>query len=145
MNKNSVIAFDLDGTLIDSSHRWRGCIHDWVKNCTPEKVMQDTLLPLTEIYHLLKEDGYSLIAVTARVMSDADYYFLQKHDLIFEEVLERGGSDESDHFLKYNLLQDYFSRNEGKKPLLAFDDKPENLKIFEMFGFKTYHPDVFNN
>lgn len=79
--------FDLDGTLIDSSHRYRtmpcGTRIDlpyWIENCTPEKIRQDTLLPLAEFYHACVADPeiYVIIA-TCRLAKQADIDYVNEH------------------------------------------------------------------
>jgi hydroxymethylpyrimidine pyrophosphatase-like HAD family hydrolase len=142
--KNKLIAFDLDGTLIDSSHRFNGDLDSWIKHSTYEFIKKDKLLPLCEIYQLLKEDGYTVIAVTARKMQVTDYYYLHENNLVFDEILHREESTEADHELKHDLMNKFLSHNKGLTPFIAFDDKEENLNIFSSFGFKTYHPDRFN-
>lgn len=141
-NRNHVIAFDLDGTLIDSSHRQDGTLDFWRANSTPAKIAQDKLMPLHEIFHLLKEDGYFMICVTARVMSDHDHEFLVSNDLIFDEILSRCDDLEDNHQLKHRLLTDFFSRYR-KAPKYAFDDEHKNLEVFKSFGFNVQHPDNF--
>lgn len=77
--------YDMDGTIVDSSHRYRvnpktGKIdlEHWRANCTPEKISQDSLLPLAEQYkrQLNDPDIYVVIA-TARVMQAADWEFVR--------------------------------------------------------------------
>lgn len=141
-NRNHVIAFDLDGTLIDSSRRQDGTLDFWRANSTPAKIAQDKLMPLHEIFHLLKEDGYFMICVTARVMSDYDHEFLVSNDLIFDEVLSRRDDLEANHVLKHFLLKEFFNRH-LKVPKFAFDDEHKNLDVFRSFGFQVHHPDNF--
>lgn len=76
--------YDMDGTLVDSSHRFRINEHGkidlqyWIDNCTPEKIAQDTLLPLAEQYkaQLADPEIYVVIA-TARFMQDADFAYIR--------------------------------------------------------------------
>ena len=48
--------FDLDHTVIDSSHRQLTRedgsldLDNWIENCTHEKIMQDRLLPLASSF-----------------------------------------------------------------------------------------------
>lgn len=48
-----------------------------------------------------------------------------------------------DHVLKEKKLQELFDRG-NYVPFLAFDDKEENLAIFEKFGFKCFNSLTFN-
>ena len=79
--------FDLDGCLIDSSHRYRrdpetGRIDlaHWIENCNPEMVAKDTLLPTAEYYKKCVADPevYTVIA-TARVFNPEDYEFVKEN------------------------------------------------------------------
>ena len=74
------VIFDLDATVIDSSHRQitkpDGSLdlRAWKKNSTYAKVMRDSLLPLANHWKTIQEKKNVYIAViTARVMADADY------------------------------------------------------------------------
>ena len=66
--------FDLDGTVIDSSHR-KATLPDgsldldhWIENCTPEKIAGDSLLPLAG-YMRQVYPHHEVLICTARVMS----------------------------------------------------------------------------
>jgi phosphoglycolate phosphatase-like HAD superfamily hydrolase len=138
-----VVAFDLDGTLIDSSHRYNGCLNHWIKNSVREHIMNDSLLPLVDFYHLVRESGVKVIAVTAREMKPDDYYFLTYHGIVFDHILHREDYVGPDFALKDIRLSEFFS-NFNYQPLVAFDDKPENLKVFEKHGFKVYNAEDIN-
>ena len=96
--------------------------------------MKDKLLPLVEVFREFKKTGFTNIAVTAREMTNGDYEYLKKHDLHFDMILHRGDSKELDLVLKEKKL-DLLFKDTDLKPFLAFDDKQENLDIFEKFGF----------
>lgn len=144
--KRFVNIFDLDCTLIDSSHRLnefgdvsQGIDLDyWIKNSTYDKIMQDKLLPLVHLFKEFQKTEFTNIAVTAREMLLPDYEFLKMHGLDFTMILHRGSSTELDHVLKEKHLMDLFESGDYL-PFLAFDDKPENLEVFEKFGFKCHN------
>ena len=52
--KNQIYIFDLDGTVINSSHRFTGTaegkvnLEAWIKDSTRENIFKDTLLPLAK-------------------------------------------------------------------------------------------------
>ncbi|AUG85024.1 deoxynucleoside-5'-monophosphatase [Vibrio phage Ceto] len=82
--------FDLDGTTIDSFHRVAPCLDSngnlnldkYIKEaCTPEKVANDTLLPLAGYMQQLIKDGQIVIILTARYMLNHDYVYLRKNQL----------------------------------------------------------------
>ena len=82
----TVHVFDADGTLIDSSHRYRidpatGKIDldHWIENCTPEKIAQDTLLPHAALYKALLDDPTAYVVIaTARVMQRPDFIYFRE-------------------------------------------------------------------
>jgi len=143
MLRKMVIAWDLDGTLVDSSHRTRYVNGEfdltyWQENAKKEEVlMKDKLLPLYEVFLSFQNAGYTQICVTARAMNENDFKYLEKHNMNFDMILHRGDSVELDHILKSKKLKTFF--NEGDRiPFMAFDDKEDNLKIFDKFGFRTF-------
>jgi len=77
--------YDMDGTIVDSSHRFRINEHGkidlqyWIDNCTPEMIAKDSLLPLADQYkeHLANPEIYTVIA-TARYMQDADFAYIRE-------------------------------------------------------------------
>ena len=147
--KRQVIVFDLDHTLIDSSHRYvtkedgSFDLDGWIKKSTWEYIQDDSLLPLCHHFFAFKKAGFTIIAVTARQMSEADYRFLEEHDLIFDAILERGDSVELDEKLKDGKLHN-FLQEEGRIPFLFYDDKDENLLVAEKYGFKGMKAQLFN-
>ena len=137
-----VNVFDLDCTLIDSSHRINSTgnpddgldLDYWVDNSTLENIMKDKILPLVDVFHEFSKTNFTNIAVTARNMTEGDYEYLKHHDLHFDMILHRGDSQELDHILKERKLDKLFAESD-LKPFLAFDDKEDNLDIFKQFGF----------
>lgn len=133
------VIFDLDGTVIDSEHR-KATLPDgsldlehWVANNTPEKIAQDSLLPLAEQMRKIYSVGHTVIICTARMFSPADMKFLLDNDLPYDVLLHREpGNMEGDDTLKVRLLEDYFQSQgfscvEDASPMM-FDD---NLKVIE--------------
>jgi hypothetical protein len=150
--KKLVNVFDLDHTLIDSTHRMNAYgdpskgidLEYWLANSNYENVMKDVLLPLSELYFEFNKTNFTNIAVTAREMFASDYEFLETHGLHFHMVLHREDSTELDHVLKEKKLTELFSSGEYI-PFLAFDDKNENLEVFEKFGFKCFNAITMNS
>jgi len=149
--KKFVNIFDLDFTLIDSSHRINAFgdvsydfdLDFWIENCTYDMIMRDKLLPLADLCREFQKTNFVNIAMTARVMTFADFEFLRKHELNFDAILHREDSLELDHVLKEKKLKELFSVGEYI-PFLAFDDKKDNLNIFAKYGFKCIDSDEFN-
>lgn len=141
--KNLVNIFDLDMTLIDSSHRQGSTLEYWIENSTRENIFLDKLMPISNIFFELDKTNFTNIAVTAREMSIHDFDFLLYHNINFKMILHRGSSKELDEVLKRSKLQELFESG-FYKPFLAFDDKQENLQVFEEFGFKTFDAKLLN-
>lgn len=146
-----VIAWDLDGTLIDSSHRSIFSTHNadvalkhWKENCIEEQINKDVLLPLSQMYFEFKKTGFTQICVTARDMNEFDFKYLKDHGLEFALILHRKDSQELDSVLKDKKLQDFFNEK-GRIPFMAFDDKQDNLNIFDKYGFRTFQAVYMNH
>ena len=137
-----VIAWDLDGTLIDSSHRalvnGEFSLDFWQKMATPSNIMKDKLLPLYEVFQEFQKTGFTQICVTARVLNQGDFEFFKKHNMNFSLFLQREDSLELDEVLKTKRLKDFFEK-EGRLPFQAYDDKPKNLEVFDKWGFRTFN------
>ena len=147
--KRQVIVFDLDHTLIDSSHRQIYIpdgsldLDEWRRLSTWDNIKNDSLLPLCHHFFAFKKAGFTILAVTARQMDENDYRFLEEHDLTFDFILERGDSVELDEKLKDGQLHK-FLQEEGRIPFLFYDDKDENLIVAEKYGFKGMKSQLSN-
>lgn len=95
--------YDLDGTLIDSSHRYRAKngkidLQYWIDNDTPAKIMQDSFL---DLYHWLREDlkrsDTYVIFATARAceIGDHNYQFLEHHKIMPDLFIHRQGREDT--------------------------------------------------
>ena len=119
--------YDMDGTIVDSSHRYRTIIGPdnieridldyWREN--EYRAMQDGLLPMAEQYKQdLKCDNTYVIIATARVMGDADWQFV--NDILGKPdyfISRKKGDSQSGKTLKINGLQKFFNL----KPFRAAD------------------------
>ena len=75
--------FDLDGTVIDSSHRQGdGSLDDWRRLNTVGNIMRDGLLPLAGKLQTAIQDGLDVWVCTSRVMGKADFAFLRMQSLL---------------------------------------------------------------
>ena len=69
--------YDLDGTVIDSSHRLGdGSLDAWFANNTPDNIARDRLLPLAQHLQMQNRKGNATAVCSSRQMTDADYTFL---------------------------------------------------------------------
>ena len=94
-----MLVFDLDMTVIDTSHRIRFLadgsqdIDDWVRKCTPEYIMQDRLLPLANYWKNQQSIGKKIAVITSRIMTAADYRYLDDNNLSYYFLLSRLEND----------------------------------------------------
>ena len=94
--------FDMDGTIVCSQHRFKTLPNGkidlayWIENCTPEKVAQDSLLPLAAEYktHLNNPDVYVVIA-TARVLEDHDMLYIENVLGMPNKIVSRNGRSDT--------------------------------------------------
>lgn len=133
-----VSIYDMDGTIVDSSHRYRSITVNGIEKIDLEywraneyRAMDDGLLPLAEQYRaeLRCENTYVIIA-TARVMGAADYQFvneiLGKPDYL---ISRKPGETISGGQLKINGLQKFFNLKQFRKADAVFyEDNTSYLK-----------------
>ena len=74
--------FDLDGTVIDSTHRQGDTLDDWRRMNTVGNIMRDRLLPLAGKMQAAIQDGLDVWICTSRVMGKADFAFLRMQSLL---------------------------------------------------------------
>lgn len=90
----STFVFDLDQTVIDSSHRTpmvngKVDVVGYISLQTKDNVYRDKILPLGHFMKEIYSDNY-IVVCTARMMKNHDYDFLKDHGLMFHEIYERG-------------------------------------------------------
>ena len=111
--------FDLDHTVIDSSHRQitraDGSLDldAWIENSTRKKIFQDRMLPLADIMrNLIADKSHKVAICTARNLSKHDYDFIRERGLFCDHILARqNGDNRPDDELKYSKMD---------KPTLKF-------------------------
>ena len=135
---NRVSIYDMDGTIVDSLHRYRTIIDDngeridleyWREN--EYRAMDDTLLPLAEQYQrdLLDENCFVIIA-TARVLHTPDMDFINYKLGTPDYIISRpDGSTISGKYLKINGLAKFFNLvNFRDAEFTFYEDNIEYLK-----------------
>jgi hypothetical protein len=142
-----VSIYDMDGTIVDSTHRYRTITTNGIEKIDLEywraneyRAMDDGLLPLAEQYRadLLCDNTYVIIA-TARVMGAADYQFvneiLGKPDYL---ISRKPGETISGGQLKINGLQKFFNLKQFRKADAVFyEDNTSYLKaVCDHFGIR---------
>jgi hypothetical protein len=148
--------FDLDHTVIDSSHRQLTRadgsldLDHWIENNTPDKIMADKLLPAAAYMRGKIQAGHEVIICTARVLSQADLTFLFKHGLLCSTILSRPMGDNSrDADLKERLLREHaamtgvpFARFASTS--IMFDDNQGVLSRIQWLGITGHCAIQFN-
>jgi hypothetical protein len=148
---NNILIFDLDGTTIDSSHRHAtladGTLNlaKWIENSTPEKIFQDSVLPLGKLVSKLGKKHYTIIC-TARVLSDADLEFLMDNGICVDKIISRPlGNNSPDGELKKRQLNSFLSLKQFQnKNVIMFDDADSVRAIVRKIGITVIHPDKIN-
>lgn len=148
MTIKNVSIFDLDGTVIDSTHRQAtladGTLNlaDWIKNATPEKIFQDTLLPLAQQVNKRAKAGDYVMVCTARQMSDADFEFLMDSGINPDKIISRPlGNNEPDGELKAKQLRSFLSLKQfAKANKVMFDDASSVRKAIRKLGIAVINP-----
>ena len=138
--------YDMDGTIVDSSHRYRSIIDEngieridldhWVANDVPEMIAKDELLPLAEEYKqdLINPEIYVIIA-TARACSknDANYQYIKNVLGMPNKFVHREGREDKRGGAALKI--------QAIKPLLNLKQfKNAIVKVFE--DNKTYLQDM---
>ena len=142
--------FDLDHTVIDSSHR-QATLPDgsldlahWRENSTAGMIRRDKLLPLAKVWREQFRKKCEIVVCTARVIGQADMDYLANAGLHFDALLSRQEGDTTpDDELKLRMLRRYAST----KPIswrrfcnfsLMFDDNQNVIKTLSKHGIKCY-------
>ena len=150
-----VSIYDMDGTIVDSSHRYRTITDQngqvkidldfWREN--EYRAMEDGLLPLAEQYmrDIQDPECYVIIA-TARVMHEPDYQFvneiLGKPDYL---ISRKDGDTISGGKLKVNGLAKFFNLKSFQNAEFTFyEDNATYLKtVCDRFNIRgVYIPSV---
>lgn len=146
--------FDLDHTVIDSSHRQRLLpngdldLAHWIANRADRSlVMRDRLLPLASYWRTVQETGQPIAICTSRVITSLEHEFLAKHDLRADHFMHREEHDtRSDAPYKVAKIGEHFAAT-GWTPehTTLYDDHPGVRRaVREAFGVRTFNPIPFN-
>ena len=149
-----VSIYDMDGTIVDSSHRYRTIVDDageridldhWREN--EYRAMADSLLPLYSNYKAdLADENCFVIIATARVMHGPDWQFVK--EILGEPdyfISRPDGSDISGKALKINGLAKFFNLvNFKDADFVFYEDNISYLKaVCDRFGIRgVYIPSV---
>lgn len=133
-----VSIYDMDGTIVDSSHRYRTIATEngeridldyWRDN--EYRAMEDSLLPMADQYKLdLADPSCFVIIATARVMHGPDWQFVK--EILGEPdyfISRNDGDSQSGKTLKINGLAKFFNLAWFKNADVTFyEDNVDYLK-----------------
>jgi hypothetical protein len=149
--------WDLDGTVVDSSHRYSTLANGdidlpkWIANNTPENIAKDKLLPLARLMRSNYRLGDTVIICTARVLSAPDYLFLDRHQLDSNYILSRGkGDNRGDAEMKRAKLLALFSDLDiplarWTRRATFYDDNIGVLNMAARYGIRTRNATILNS
>lgn len=149
-----VSIYDMDGTIVDSSHRYRTIsgphgeridLDHWRAN--EFRAMEDSLLPMAEQYKQdLKDENCFVIVATAREMNEPDWQFVR--EILGEPdyfISRSKGSTISGGQLKINGLAKFFNlRSFAGAEFTFYEDNVNYLKaVCDRFNIRgVYVPSV---
>lgn len=138
MFNKTIHIFDLDGTVIDSRHRYRAKpngdidLEHWLEQNTPENIMRDKLLPRANTMRRVFNQGFHTIICTARQFQAADFAFLAAHNLLADAILFRPtGCMDGDADLKEYMLDEYFDGHNTCLEELSCVMYEDNLTVID--------------
>lgn len=144
--------FDLDHTVVDSSHRQNTLpdgsldLNAWRENSKPAMIERDTLLPLAYEWLKIQRKGNAKILVcTARVMGYADYFYFGSRGLYAETIISRKEGDSTpDDLLKLRGLKRYCAQNGISwrrfcNTAIMFDDNKNVIKTLANNGLTVHN------
>ena len=147
MNRYKI--WDLDGTVIDSSHRYSTLpngdidLPRWIADNTRENIERDSLLPLARLMRSNYRQGDTVIICTARVLGVYDHCFLADHGIKAQFILSRAiGDNRGDAELKRQKLLALFADlkipfSRWSKSAWLYDDNQGVLNMAEKLGIRT--------
>lgn len=148
--------FDLDHTIVDSSHRQATRpdgsldLDHWREHSTPALIEADTLLPLAHEWRKVYRKGAGIIVCTARVMSIHDYRYLTSRGLFADKVISRREGDRTpDDLLKLRGLKQYCAENRISwrrfvKTAVMFDDNLNVINTLANHGLTVHNAILLN-
>ena len=149
-----VAIYDMDGTIVDSSHRYRTMMVNGVEKIDLDywraneyRAMEDGLLPLADQYRqdVQNPDVFVIIA-TARIIRERDMQFITEILGTPDHIISRGVNDNrSGATLKIKGLQRFFNLKQFKlADAVFYEDNVSYLKAvcdhFQIRG--VYIPSV---
>ena len=142
--------FDLDGTVIDSSHRLGDSLDDWRRLNTADNIAADSCLPLFDQMLDAINDNLDVIICTSRVMGKYHFQWLQANGVDGVTILCRDANDDRHcGFFKLALLHDY-AKSLGmtwarfRRTSIMFDDSIDVQNTLKSVGLRVVDPVNYN-
>ena len=149
--------FDLDKTVLDSSHRYRALpngdidLNHWRDMSKPSEILKDKPLPLAEYMRDCYRKRHHVAICTSRVMSEADFEVLEKHDLKFHSIMFR--ETDSDQRGCVDMKREKIRSFLNQKAILPihldkvwlFDDHLGVVQMANQMGLKGFDGIALNN
>ena len=137
----NIAVFDLDGTIIDSSHRTPNNpdgtldLQGYYGKRTRQNIFKDKLLPLADVMKEMYSSGkYHVVICTAREIDQDDLDFLQWKGIKFHEILERNNCRKKYH---WGLPDPQYKTKQLKKykhtEYTFYDDAKPTIELFETY------------
>ena len=143
--------FDLDGTVIDSTHRQGDTLDDWRRLNTARNVALDSPLPLLDQMRDAIADDLDVIVCTSRVMAGRDFRWLDDHGIRGIDILCRAPSDNRTcGFFKLQLLHNYarsidYTWARFCQTSIMFDDDIGVQNTLKSVGLRVIDPVNYNH
>ena len=141
-----IIVFDLDETIVDSSHRTPnhpdGTLNLplYLQLKTRENTLRDSLLPLADFWRSLDMSENYVVVCTARTWADFDQEFLDIHGLRAHKILARFTERQysmCDPDLKRESLQRLRNLRQFKNlPVYMWDDAKPVIREMRRIGIQ---------
>jgi len=144
IKKGTVPIFDIDGVLLDATHRQvnnpDGSLNlsAYLENNTPDNIKKDTALPMTMLAAWCTYKRIKYAVATARVFCKDTETHLRGLGVRPDIVISRrdNGDRRPDHVLKHDGLLAHFTESERKR-LLLIDDNFDNCKAAIQTGARA--------
>ena len=153
----NISIWDLDGTVIDSSHRYRSKsngdidLQFWLDSNTPENCKKDKLLPAIRTIRSDYADGNYIIICTARVLNTWDIQFLRDNNIRYHTILARPENcSQPDAMIKEFHLRDHcahvlkMSWTRFCMTSLFYEDSQSVIARMSEIGVKTIDSNNWN-
>ena len=151
-----IFLFDLDETVIDSTHRQRLNVDGsidlkfWRRMNTPANVMRDAMLPLASTMIRAISEGLDVGILTSRVMGKVDRVWLHQRGMLPAFTLSRSIDDNrpAGEFKLSKMSQLAVARrvsfDEIRRRVILWDDNADVQSTLKNAGFRVIDPVKYN-